>query len=100
MIYARFVLHTCCEKNNICIDEECVWSHIQVPTAAQYKDMPSPVYSCNSSEREVIRDRGCGTQPTTSFGFIQTGWLVLSPDTILVHEMRMSYFEGYRKFDE
>ena len=56
MIYARFVLQNFCEKNNIRIDEDCVLSQIQIATTAQNKAMPDPVYSCNSSEGEAIRD--------------------------------------------
>ena len=56
MVYACFVLHNICEKNNTSIDEELVRSQIQVAAAAQDKEIPDPVYSCNSNEGETVRD--------------------------------------------
>ena len=57
MVYACFVLHNFCEKNNTSIDDELVKSRqIQVAAAAQDKDIPDPVFSCNSSEGKAVRD--------------------------------------------
>ena len=56
MIYACFVLHKFCEKNNTSIDEELVRSQIQVAAATLDKEIPDPVNSCNSNEGEIVRD--------------------------------------------
>ena len=57
IIYACFVLHNYCEKNNVNIDEDLVMTQIELmkENEAQFKNIPDPVYSCDAGEAIVVR---------------------------------------------
>ena len=56
VIYACFVLHNFCEKSKTYIDEELVKNQMKVSSASEENNLPDPVYSCNNSEGELVRD--------------------------------------------
>ena len=57
IIYACFVLHNFCEKQNAYIDQDVVNSQVEVikRNEAQFKNIPDPTYSYNEDEGNVIR---------------------------------------------
>ena len=57
IIYACFVLHNFCEKQNAYIDQDVVNSQVVVikRNEAQFKNIPDPTYSYNEDEGNVIR---------------------------------------------
>ncbi len=57
VVYACFVLHNFCEKNNTYIDEDLVQFQLNLikQNEAQYKNMPDQIYSLNEGEGDVVR---------------------------------------------
>ena len=57
VVYACFVLHNFCEKNNSYIDEDLVHHQMNIirQNEAQHRNIPDPVYSVNDGEGDVVR---------------------------------------------
>lgn len=57
VVYACFVLHNFCEKNNSYIDEEMVQSQLNLirQNEIQHINVPHPIYSYNEGEGHVVR---------------------------------------------
>ena len=57
VVYACFVLHNYCEQYSSYINEDIIASQIQHAKAnEETTNLPDPVYSCNNSEGEVVRN--------------------------------------------
>ena len=60
LIYACFVLHNYCEKNNMYIDQDlvdCPIEHIK-ENEVQCRNEPDPIFSCDVGEGSVARATG------------------------------------------
>lgn len=57
IIYACFVLHNYCEKNNMYIDEDLVECQIECmkENEARFNNVPDPIYSSDVGEGSVVR---------------------------------------------
>jgi hypothetical protein len=57
IVYACFVLHNYCEQYSSYMNEDILASQIQhAKTNEETPNLPDPVYSCNNSEGEVVRN--------------------------------------------
>ena len=58
VILACFVLHNFCELHGCTLDEAQIQAHMKSNQDDEeaHKNVPDPVYSCSSSEGEVVRD--------------------------------------------
>eukprot|EP00794_Sanderia_malayensis_P020819 gene20819-biopygen15353 len=58
VIYACFVLHNYCERNNTYIDEFQVRGQLDIGKQNEIKNQnnPDPIYSCDAGEGEIIRN--------------------------------------------
>ena len=57
-VNACFVLHNYCEQHSAYLNEDIVTSQIEHAkrNEEETRNVPDPVYSCNSSEGEVVRN--------------------------------------------
>ena len=57
VLYACFVLHNYCEKHNVNIDVDLVMTQIELMKGneVQFRNIPDPVFSCDSGEGIVVR---------------------------------------------
>jgi hypothetical protein len=57
VVYACFVLHNYCEKNNVNVDQTVVNSQIEFirRNEAEFQNNPDPIYSSNEEEGIVVR---------------------------------------------
>lgn len=58
IVYACFVLHNYCEQHSAYLNEDIVTSQIEHAkrNEEETRNVPDPVYSCNSSEGEIVRN--------------------------------------------
>ena len=57
VIYSCFVLHNICEQNKSYVDEDLVKRQLalQRRNEQEHRNVPDPVYSCDTGEGEVVR---------------------------------------------
>lgn len=53
VVYACFILHNFCEKNDVQLDESLVIAQCKANRGNE-TNIPDPIYSCNAQEGEVI----------------------------------------------
>ena len=58
LVYACFVLHNFCEKNNATVDQDVVNIQIECirKNETEYQNIPDPIYSYNEEEGIIVRE--------------------------------------------
>ena len=57
LVYACFVLHNFCEKNNVTVDQDAVNNQIEFirKNETEHQNIPDPIYSYNEEEGIIVR---------------------------------------------